>query len=75
MTIFRAHVEGGRVVIDDDGELPEGAQVEVAVLGDEDEMTPEDRAEVLASIDRGLEEAARGETISAEELWRRLRAT
>jgi predicted transcriptional regulator len=34
-------------------------------------MTPEERAEPEASIDRGLEQAARGETITAEELIRR----
>ena len=56
------------------GELPEGAQVEVAVLGDEDEMTPEERADLLASIDRGLEQAARGEGIPAEDVLRRLRS-
>jgi hypothetical protein len=60
MTILRGHVEGGRVVIDEEGELPEGAQVEIAVLSDEDEMTPEERAELLASIDRGLVQAAPG---------------
>jgi hypothetical protein len=75
MTILRGHVEGGRVVIDEERELPEGAQVEVAVLGDDDEMTPEERAELLTSIDRGLEEADRGELIPAEEFLRRLRAT
>lgn len=61
MTILRGHVEGGRVVIDEEGELPDGAQVEIAVLTDEDEMTPEERAELLVSIDRGLEQATRGE--------------
>lgn len=74
MTILRGHVEGGRVVIDEEGELPEGAQVEIAVLSDEDEMTTEERAELLASIDRGLEQAARGEGIPAEEVLRRLRS-
>jgi hypothetical protein len=74
MTILRGHVEGGRVVIDEEGELPEGAQVEIAVLTEEDEMTPEERAELLASIDRGLDQAARGEGIPAEEVLRRLRS-
>jgi len=76
MTILRGHVEGGRVVVDDEGELPEGAEVEIAILGaEEEEMTPEEWAELKASINRGLEEAARGELISADELRRRLRET
>jgi hypothetical protein len=74
MTILRGHVEGGRVVVDDEGELPEGAEVEIAILGSEEEMTPEERAELVTSIDRGLEEAERGDTISADEFLRRLRA-
>jgi hypothetical protein len=75
MTFVRGHVKDGRIVLDDPVELPEGAEVEIAVLEEEDDMTPEERAEAEASIDRGLEQAARGETISAEELIRRLRAT
>jgi len=75
MTILRGHVEGGRVVVDDEGELPEGAEVEIAILAAEEDMTEEERAEVLSSIDRGLEEAQRGEMIPADELIRRLRKT
>ena len=74
MTILRGHVEGGRVVLDEEGELPEGARVEIAVLNEEDEMTAEERAELLTSIDRGLEQAERGEGITAEEVLRRLRS-
>jgi predicted transcriptional regulator len=48
--------------------------VEIAVA-DDDDMTPEERAEIEASIDRGLEQAARGEMITADELLRRLKAT
>jgi len=53
--------------------MTDGTQDEVAV-DDDDDMTAEERAEIEASIDRGLEQAARGETISADELLRRLRA-
>jgi predicted transcriptional regulator len=44
-------------------------------IDDDDEMTPEERAELEASIDRGLEQIARGDTVSAEELLRRVRAS
>ena len=54
-------------------DLPDGTEVEIAVA-DGDEMTPEERAELEASIDRGLEQAARGDGIPAEEMLRRLRA-
>ncbi len=74
MTILRGHVESGRIVVDEPVDLPDGTEVEIAVA-DADDMTPEERAEVEASIDLGLEQAARGETITAEELLRRLRTT
>ena len=44
------------------------------ILGDEDEMTAEERAEIDAEIDAGLEEAARGEGTPAEDVLRRLRS-
>jgi hypothetical protein len=75
MPILRGHVESGRIVVDDPMDLPDGTEVEIAVVEDEDEMTPEERADAEASIDRGLEQAARGETTSAEEFLRRLRET
>jgi hypothetical protein len=74
MTIVRAHVEGGRLVVDDPTDLPEGTKVDLAVMGDDDDLSPEERAEMLASIDRGLEQAARGEGSPAEDVLRRLRA-
>jgi hypothetical protein len=73
MAIVRGHVEGGRIVLDEPIDLPDGTEVEVAVV-DDDDMTPEERRELEASIDVGLEQAARGERISAEEMLRRLRA-
>ena len=74
MATLRGHVEGGRIVVDEPVDLPDGTEVEIAVA-DDDDMTPEERAELEASIDRGLEQAARGEMITAEELMRRLKAT
>jgi len=73
MATLRGHVESGRIVVDEPIDLPDGTEVEIAVA-DEDDMTPEERAELDASIDRGMEQAARGEGISAEEMLRRLRA-
>ena len=73
MAILRGHVESGRIIVDEPMDLPDGTEVEIAVA-DGDDMTPEERAELEASIDRGLEQAARGEGIPAEEMLRRLRA-
>ena len=47
--------------------------MEIAVLDDE-EMTPEERAEIEASMDRSIEQADRGEGHPIEEVLDRLRA-
>jgi hypothetical protein len=71
MRIISAHVRAGRIVPDDGIELPEGATV--AVLADADErefdVPPELEAELLASLD----EADRGDVVSASIVLRRLR--
>jgi hypothetical protein len=72
MAILRGRVERGRVIVDEPIDLPDGTEVEIAVA-DHDDMTPEERAELEASLERGHEQAARGEGISAEEMLRRLR--
>lgn len=66
-------MESGRIVVDDPVDLPEGAEVEIAVLGDE-EMSQEERAEIEADIDDGLAEVDRGETSPIEDVIARLRA-
>lgn len=70
--VVRAHVRAGRLVLDEPTDLPEGSVVELMPIDDMDEA---ERAALDASIDEGLAQADRGETISADELMRRLRAT
>ncbi|HLK91069.1 MAG TPA: hypothetical protein VKZ18_14320 [Polyangia bacterium] len=72
MTILRGRIERGRIVVDEPIDLPDGTEVEIAV-DDADDMTPEERAELEASLERAHEQIARGEGISAEEMLRRLR--
>lgn len=74
MTILHARVKRGRFVVEEPTELPEGTVVDLAVVGEEDDMSREERAELNASIDRGLEQASRGEGRSAQEVLRRIRS-
>jgi hypothetical protein len=68
MEILSGRVINGRVDFGD-VDLPEGATVQALILDDEDEMTPEQVAELEAA----LEEADRGEGISGEEMLRQMR--
>ena len=62
--VVNGHVDFGDV------ELPEGATVQAFVLDeDEEEMS----AEQLAELEAAIEEADRGEMISADEMLRQMR--
>jgi hypothetical protein len=73
MTIFHALVRDGRVVVDEPTTLPDGAKVDLLVLDAAAEMPAAEEAALKASIQRGLDQADRGETHSIEEVLTRLR--
>lgn len=70
--VLHARVKDGRYVIDEPADLPEGSVVELVPI--DDAMDAEERAALMASIERGLAQVDRGEGIPAEEALRRLRA-
>ena len=63
MQALKARVKGGRLVLDEPTDLPEGAEVEIAVIGDE--LSPEERAELHASLDRALDDSETGRGMDA----------
>ena len=73
MSILKAVMENGRLVLDEPTELPNGTVVELTKadpythsdLGDD--LDDEERAALHASIERGIEQMKRGEGRSAEE--------
>jgi hypothetical protein len=70
MTALKAHVENGRVVLDERVDLPEGAALEVdglRVLEPDDGIPAEERQRILRAIDEGLLAARRGEHVDADE--------
>lgn len=74
--IVHATVRGGRYVIDEPADLPEGTTVELVVVEDSlEEMDRDDRAALLASLDRGIAELRRGERgTPADQVLRELKA-
>jgi hypothetical protein len=74
MRVLKAHVRGGRVVLDEPTDLPEGTELQLVPL-DEYGMTSEEREALDAALDEAEAEAARGEVTSLDELRAALRAS
>lgn len=51
----KAQVKGGRLVLDEPTDLPEGSEVELAVVED-DGFDPDERAGLLLAIEMAAEE-------------------
>jgi hypothetical protein len=68
----KLRVKNGRLVLDEPTELPEGAEVEVLVI--DDELSPEERAELHASLDRALDDSEAGRGMDAWEYLKQYRA-
>jgi hypothetical protein len=61
----------GKVVVDDDVLLPEGAVVDIVIHGAKERFTlTPDQEERLA---RAMGQAERGEVVSADEFWAKVR--
>jgi len=73
MRTLKAHVRGGRLVLDEPTELPEGTEVELTVVEDDD-FDPEERARLEAALDQGIAAARRGDHSDADEFIQELLA-
>ncbi len=73
MRALKAHVKSGRLVLDEPTELPEGAEVELVAVEDDD-FEPEERARLLQAIEEGLADVERGDHMDGFEFVAQLRA-
>lgn len=71
---LRAHVANGRLVVDESVDLPDGAEVQIAVVDGGDQLDDEDRARLHAAIEQAQDELDRGEGILAAEFLADLRS-
>jgi hypothetical protein len=77
---FEARVVKGRLVLDEPSSLPEGTTVRLVAADEEfefdleDEMDAEERAELNASLKRGMADVRAGRTRPAREVIAELRA-
>jgi hypothetical protein len=70
---LKAQVRGGRLVLDEPTELPEGSEVELVLADDGDELDDDDRARLDASLQRSAEQFRAGRGIDADQALARLR--
>jgi hypothetical protein len=71
---LRAHVDNGRIVVDESVDLPEGAEVQIAVVDGGDQLDDEDRARLHAAIEQAQDELDRGNGIPAAQVLGDLRS-
>ena len=72
MQALKAQVRNGRLVIDEPTDLPDGAELDVIVIGDE--LSAEERAALHASLDRALDDSEAGRGMDAAEYLKQYRA-
>jgi len=73
MRALKAHVRGGRLVLDEPTNLPEGAEVRVALV-DDDNLEDSERAALHSAILDAERELDSGQGLTEADLWARLRA-
>ena len=75
MQPLKAHVKDGKLVLDDTAtDLPEGTEVQLAIVDDTDELDDEERARLHASLKRSMAQAKAGQLEDADDLIGRLLA-
>lgn len=74
MHALTAKVRNGRLVLDEPTDLPEGAEVPLQLV-DPDDLTDEERAELHASLERGLADLDSGRVVDHARIKEVLRAT
>ena len=72
MNALKAHVKNGQIVLDEPGELEEGA--ELLVFPVSDEMDAADRAELNAMLDESFQQLDAGDTVDGPTYLAELRA-
>ena len=70
---FKARVRGGRLLIDEPTDLPEGTEVELLPLDPGDWLDDGDRAALHDALLQSQADVEAGRLVSAEEILRELR--
>lgn len=68
----KARVKNGRLVLDEPTDLPEGTEVTLAVTVDEPD--DDERARIVAAVERSMDQVKAGKHVDAETVIARLLA-
>lgn len=71
MQALKAHVKGGRLVLDEPTDLPEGEVVELVPV-DYADMDEDERERLDAALERSMSQARAGQLVEADEVIRKL---
>lgn len=74
MKALRARVEGGKVIVEDEVDLPDG-QLYLKPVDIFESLTDDERAELDAKLARGSADIEAGRTVDASEVLAKLRAS
>jgi hypothetical protein len=70
---LKARVRGGRLILDEPIDLPDGSEIELVPADDGDDLDDEDRARLHAALERSAEEFRAGDGIPADQVLSGLR--
>ncbi|MBN1608271.1 MAG: hypothetical protein JW940_16685 [Polyangiaceae bacterium] len=73
MHALKTRVENGRIRLDQPTNLPDGAEVELVIVGG-DELDDEERARLHEALDEAEADIDAGRVVSEEDVWTALRA-
>jgi len=72
MRALKAHVRGGRLVLDEPTDLPEGSEVELVTA--DDDFDPEERARLETALERSMAQAKAGQLVDGDSVIKKLLA-
>jgi hypothetical protein len=73
MQALKAHVRSGRIVVDEPTDLPEGAELDLVVVVNDD-LDDEDELALIASLDRALDDEDADRTVNVDDFLAEVRA-
>lgn len=73
MSLFRARVRNGRLVLDEPTDLPEGSILDMVIADSWDGLDDADRRALHAALDKSAEDVACGRTVPADAVMKKLR--